>query len=124
MLYDLIPTPVVEDPKMFNVADDPAQRLQALGAQSATLVQDGAFPSFDAEGSLALVPYFDALVTDATGLYNGETFSVQSHSVPTLASFIGGLIASHDDDIKLLYMVEKFDKPVEQDFDKQPLTLI
>ena len=121
MIHD---NPQPDEPTEFNVAADKTEWLAVLGQRSSSLVQQELFPSFDVNASLALAPFFDAFITGYTGLYNAIPFMTEAHSTHDLSAFIGGLIASHDDDIKLLYMVEKFDKPVEQDFGKQPLTYL
>ena len=120
-MIDAIPTPEDIEPTSDNVAASSIDWLHALNDGPAHNAES-TYLSFDPVMSLQCKQYFDAVVTGPTGLYNGVAFLTMSEPVSDLAAFIGRLIAAHDDDIKLLYMVQRFEHPEYVDFDKPPLT--
>ena len=121
-MIDAIPTPGAAEPICDNVALNAADWLKTLNEEGRTGNAESTYLSFDPETSLRMVPFFDDLVTSPTGLCNGVAFMTKSEPVSDLAAFIGRLITLHDDDIKLLYMVQRFEHPEYIDFDKPPLT--
>jgi hypothetical protein len=76
--------------------------------------------TYDPVGTASLHQYFDALINAPNGVYDGRPFFTESKSVPSLSEFVGWLIRMHDNDTKLLYMVQMYTEPQYFDFNCPP----
>lgn len=93
-----------------NVTTDSLEHLDALDVEIASNAST-TYLSFDPIETAKLRPYFDAYATAPSGMYQGQSFMATSHSVEKLSQFVGWLIGKHDEDIKILYMVQKYETP-------------
>ncbi len=106
---------LIED-EDINVAETSASH--ALSLESSP---PGSFMSYDPLATASLRGYFDGFVTAPVGVFNHQPFATVARTVSTLAEFVGWLIRHHDEDTKLLYMVQRFDTPQLVDLDAEPL---
>lgn len=107
----------------LDVAEPDVGVAESIGEHMNTMElerQATGYLSFDPLATVSLHKYFDGLITAPNGVYQGKPFFTESRSAESLAQFVGWLIQMYDEDIKLLYMVQKYDQPERYSFDCEP----